>query len=57
MKALLTSLAILMALTVPPLAAGNSDSSPPAAQQCANDTDHDGHEQPPNCNDSDDDGK
>ena len=57
MRPFLASLAILMALTVAPLAAGNSGSTPPPASQCANDTDHDGKEQPSKCDDIDADGK
>ena len=57
MNTFLASLAILMALTVAPLAAGNSDSTPAPTKQCANDTDHDGKEQPSKCDDSDTDGK
>jgi hypothetical protein len=58
MNTFLASLAILMALTIAPLAAGNSDStSTPSAQHCVNDTDNDGKEQPSKCDDSDADGK
>jgi hypothetical protein len=57
MTRLLASLTILMALTVAPHAAGNSESTQAAAQQCPNDTDNDGKEQPPKCDDSDQDGK
>lgn len=55
MTKILGSIAILMTLTVSALAAANA--TPPSAQQCANDTDHDGHEQPSKCADSDTDGK
>ena len=57
MTKILASIAILMALTVAPLAAGNSNSTQASVQHCANDTDHDGHEQPSKCDDSDADGK
>ena len=57
MTRLLASLAILVALTMATHAAGNSNSTQAAAQQCANDTDNDGKEQPPKCNDGDQDGK
>ena len=58
MNTFLASLAILMALTVAPLAAGNSDSPPTSStQHCVNDTDNDGKEQPSKCDDSDVDGK
>ena len=55
MTTFLASLAILMALTVAPLAA--AEATPPPTSQCGNDTDHDGKEQPSKCDDSDSDGK
>ena len=57
MATLLAFLAILLGLTVAPLAAGNSNPTATASQQCASDTDNDGREQPPKCSDSDQDGK
>jgi len=52
MTRFLVSVAILIAWTAAPLAAGSSDSTPPS-KQCANDKDNDGKEQAPNCADSD----
>jgi len=55
MTRFMIAMAILMAWTVAPLAAGSSTSPP--SKQCANDTDKDGKEQSPKCDDSDADGK
>ena len=57
MTKFLVSMAILIAWTVAPLAAGSSDSTPPPVKQCDNDKDRDGKEQVPKCEDSDADGK
>jgi len=57
MTKFLIAMAMLMAWTVAPLAAGSSDSTPPPAKQCDNDKDRDGKEQAPKCDDSDADGK
>jgi len=53
----LLSIAILLGLTMAPLAAGSSNSSAASAKHCDNDMDNDGKEQSPKCADSDADGK